>query len=155
VKPREPLPHRSAHGWRAARASRPILAALALLVAAGCQPTETATTHYPTGELWTVRRFRAGVPLDPWIVLWPNDSTRHEQFYVEGRREGRWRTASPRGELLLERFYADDELHGTWKRFVPGGQLVEEGRFERGRRVGTWRRFAADGTLLSSEDFGG
>jgi hypothetical protein len=128
--------------------------ALAVLVALpACRRTETATTHYPTGELWTIRRFASGVPIDPWIVLWPGDATRHEQFFdANGARVGRWRTASPRGELLLERHYEADELHGPWRRYVPGGALVEEGEFTRGRRSGTWRTFAADGTLLATEE---
>jgi hypothetical protein len=132
----------------------PTAVAVAVLgLLAGCRRTETATTHYPTGELWTIRRFATGVPIDPWIVLWPGDATRHEQFFdTNGARVGRWRTASPRGELLLERHYEADELHGPWRRYLPGGALVEEGEFTRGRRSGTWRTFAADGTLLATEE---
>jgi hypothetical protein len=135
------------------RRSATAFALVTLAALSACRRTETATTHYPTGELWTIRRYAGGVPIDPWIVLWPGDSTRHEQFFdADGARVGRWRTASPRGELLLERHYEADELHGAWRRYLPGGVLVEDGTFTRGRRTGTWRTFAADGTLLATEE---
>lgn len=137
------------------RSWRALCVALAALSVASCGgEQETSTSHYPTGTLWSVRRYAGDVPIDPWIVWWPNARTRHDTTYRDGRREGTWTTFAETGQLVLERTYTDDELDGSWRRWLPDGTLVEQGAFERGRRVGVWRRFDVDGALLEEVDHG-
>lgn len=136
---------------------RPMHLSLLLVFAllGGCGEQETSVSHYPTGSLWSVRRYAEARPNDPWVVWWPNARTRHTFPYRDGEREGQWLTYAETGLLVLERHYADDELHGAWKRFGPTGELIEEGAFERGRPVGVWRRWDDAGALVEEIDRGG
>lgn len=136
------------------RATRLALLLVTGLMATGCNESTTASSHYPTGTLWSVRRYHAGEPIDPWVVWWPNARTRHQMPYEDGRREGVWRTYAETGQLVLERTYSGDELHGPWRFTQPDGTPIEEGAFERGRRVGVWRRYDAAGTLAEEVDHG-
>ena len=139
-----------------------VAATLAAALALGaCSDVETCTTHTPRGELWSVRRYRAGLPDDPWVVWYANTIVQHERYYASGARTGTWASYAPNGQLLFERGYEDDAPHGRWRRWYPdaiergeqGATPREEGAFERGRKVGTWRAWHPNGQLADESEW--
>jgi antitoxin component YwqK of YwqJK toxin-antitoxin module len=130
------------------------LIAIAALLGA-CDPGyEVCTTHYPDGEVWSVRYFEQGRPERPWVAWWNEGTPRFETYYQAGRRNGTWVTRDVSGRVLFERDYLDDEPHGAWRRFRPDGSPISVAHFEGGRAVGLWRWFAPDGSVEREQDFG-
>ena len=101
----------------------------------------------------------------------PETQTIEEGRLVDGKREGRWRTLRPGGEIWSESEYKNGVLDGPsvvwsgsgWKesdteykggrmdgRLVawhPNGQKACEYLWEKGVREGAWREWRADGSL--------
>ena len=126
--------------------------ALALL---GCDPGyEVCTTHYPSGEVWSVRYYDEGLPHRPWIAWYSSDVPRLQTYYDHGARVGTWRTVGADGTVLFEREYLDDEPHGTCRRFHANGHPASVRHFERGRPVGSWTFHDEQGALLRREEHG-
>ncbi|QDU69826.1 hypothetical protein [Engelhardtia mirabilis] len=114
---------------------------------------ETCTTHHPTGEVWSVRRYLDGKPNDPWIVWHVNELPQYETDYARGARSGHWFSRAENGYPLFERHYADDEPSGEWLRRRPDESIVSRGSFEGGHRVGIWSEWHPGGQLALEVTF--
>ncbi|MHC4893068.1 MAG: toxin-antitoxin system YwqK family antitoxin [Planctomycetota bacterium] len=114
---------------------------------------EVCTTHYPSGEVWSVRYYSNGVPHRPWVTWHSNEIERQTTNFEQGARAGDWRTVSVDGRILFERSYLDDEPHGTWRRYHRNGKTASESSFDQGRPVGVWTWWDRDGNVTATLDY--
>lgn len=108
----------------------------------------------------------------PWVFT-EEDGTRVEgQFDEQGRRQGLWRTFTPKGQLRLRAFWKDDLPTSTFEWFnktglraayttyangiregmscrygLTSGLPIEQGAWVKGRQEGPWRTWHANGQL--------
>jgi antitoxin component YwqK of YwqJK toxin-antitoxin module len=84
------------------------------------------------------------------------DSTIQEGDYVNGKREGEWRTFYPDGKLKESVFYKDGFVDGKVKLYFPTGCPALEGNYFRGYWSGEFVQYYSDscGKILCRRDLG-
>lgn len=114
---------------------------------------EVCTTHFPSGEVWSVRYYTDGRPDRPWIAWHVNEVPEQRTYYDGGQRTGIWETYAPNGRLLFQREYLADQPHGEWVRYHLNGTKASTATFDAGRAIGTWTWWNDQGDVIAEQRF--
>ena len=69
-----------------------------------------------------------------------------EEYYFQGRRDGKMTELTDEGSVLAEGDFVDGEKNGPWIYMV--GDTKEEGAYIIGLRDGVWRTYSSEGKIL-------
>ena len=69
------------------------------------------------------------------------DQVKCEGEYMNGAKNGLWRTYYPNGNLMYEGVYRMGKMDGFWKFYYENGNIHSQGQFEECTRFSLWQYF--------------
>lgn len=101
------------------------------------------------GKKVKVESYKLGVPHGKWQIFDPKDEILlDEKFFVDGKKQGPWRTFYTTGEPRFELTYVNDEATGVYKCFYSSGKIWHTGTYKNSRFDGLWISYAENGPIL-------
>jgi antitoxin component YwqK of YwqJK toxin-antitoxin module len=88
-----------------------------------------------------------------WKSWYMNGQLGSEGDYSNGQKEGPWKVWYANGQLLCEGLYSNGKPEGEWKRWYTNGQLFYEGHYSNGQQEGLWKVWHDNGQLASECDY--
>ena len=71
---------------------------------------------------------------------------REEGEYIEGMRDGEWKSYYANGDLKFEGKFIEDNPHGEHLWYWDNGKLKDKGSYIMGRKHGDWVTYNYDGS---------
>lgn len=104
----------------------------------------TSIEYNDTGAVIAQGQYVEGLKDGPWTLV-INDH-REEGAYLEGRRNGIWRSYYlSTGKLRFKGRYENGEPSGTHEWYYPDGTIKRRGSYQGGKRHGVWEYFDRQG----------
>ncbi|NNC84384.1 MAG: toxin-antitoxin system YwqK family antitoxin [Flavobacteriales bacterium] len=73
--------------------------------------------------------------------------------YVNGVKQGLWRTWHPNGNMFKEGTVIDEKEHGEYKEYYENGILRYQYHYDMGKKTGRWLGWYEDGTIYTERNF--
>lgn len=73
--------------------------------------------------------------------------------YIKGIKEGLWQEYYENGQLKRTVNYSKGDMHGLWEQYHPNSKLWAKGFYKYGHMIGEWRYYDEDGKLLLTENY--
>lgn len=103
-----------------------------------------------SGQNDTLNRTDAnGLKQGYWIIYYPNNPNqiKTEGKYVDGKKQGVWKTFFPSGQLKQEITYVDNRPNGYVRIYYENGNLSEEGIWKGNKWVGKYKFYHKNGKV--------
>ena len=88
-----------------------------------------------------------------WKSYHPFPILYEEGDYLGGKKEGLWKTYYENGQLKYEDIYVDGDNEGIGKNYHENGQLEQEGLWKNGEQEGLWKEYYENGQLYKEENY--
>lgn len=100
-------------------------------------------------------RIASGNPIIEEVITYYPDSTQKKEQYtlVEGKKEGRFRSWYPSGQLNIEEYYKNDVLHGEGIFWRESGVMLSKDNYVNGKLDGLSQRYHTKGELYKLEHY--
>lgn len=140
--------------------TRALWSAAALVLVAACSenPCPEGAEPAKPNETTTLCQRPDDTRHGPYEERWgaaPEAAKKTAGTYVDGKKDGIWRSFWENGKVRREQTFHADVEDGPEKEWSKDGKLVLEAQRKSGQRVGRWRFFRDDGTLEREESFDG
>lgn len=131
-----------------------VVAALALLAACGPPPvTESRSTTYADGTVWSEVELLEGQPHGSWNTYWPDGSPRSVETWNRGVLDGPFGSWFEDGTERIQGLYQDGRMQGRWVVRFPDGSMRSEDHWQNGQRHGVLRMWHANGQLFTEDHY--
>lgn len=112
------------------------------------------TEYYPSGKIRAEGPKRGTQNVGYWKYYFETSKIlQSEGSYVNGKKNGEWKTYYPSGKLASHGLYINDKPSGEWLYFHEGGGLSVQGVYVDGQREGNWSAYYPGGVKRSETKY--
>ncbi|PCJ26527.1 MAG: hypothetical protein COA97_05460 [Flavobacteriales bacterium] len=137
-----------------------------------------SNVYYKTGEIKATGKYENQLKDSTWTYYDIEGYKKAEEFYLNGKNEGTWKSYYNTGQIAEEKEYSNDFEDGIWNQYFitgkpkltatyvngllegratyygKGGKKAVSGKFIRGARDGFWTYYKGDGkTVRKKEEY--
>ncbi len=111
------------------------------------------TEYYHSGKV-LAEGPKAGVRhVGHWRYFTEDGILESEGEFLEGKRNGIWKTYYPSGKISAQGAYEHDEPIGIWNYYFDDGTVSASGEFKGGKKNGFWNSYAPGGKKRSEINY--